>query len=87
MPTGIAAWAAADVPILCFDTCSILDIVRDPTRDTARDHEARAALQLVEAMEQRRLIGLKQTCSATPTDQPLARQSRQRIGLQTRGRY
>jgi hypothetical protein len=58
MPTGVAAWAAADVPILCFDTCSILDIVRDPTRDTARDHEARAALQLVEAMEQRRLIGL-----------------------------
>jgi hypothetical protein len=58
MPTGIAAWAAANVPILCFDTCSIVDIVRDPTRDTARDHEARAALQLVEAMEQRRLIGL-----------------------------
>jgi hypothetical protein len=58
MPTGVAAWAAAGVPILCFDTCSILDIVRDPTRDTARDHEARAALQLVEAMEQGRLIGL-----------------------------
>ena len=58
MPTGIAAWAAANVPILCLDTCSILDIVRDPTRDTARDHEAHAALQLVEAMEQRRLIHL-----------------------------
>lgn len=39
------------IPVLCFDTCSILDIVRDLTRNsiTAREHEA--AVSIVSAME------------------------------------
>jgi hypothetical protein len=39
------------VPVLCIDTCSILDIMRDPTRETARPHDRQAALHLVAAAE------------------------------------
>ncbi|WP_299773590.1 PIN domain-containing protein [uncultured Tateyamaria sp.] len=38
-------------PVLCVDTCSLLDIMRDPTRDTARPHERQAAIDLVELAE------------------------------------
>jgi hypothetical protein len=37
---------------LCFDTCSIPDIMRDPTRDNARTHERRAVIDLIGAAEQ-----------------------------------
>ena len=47
----IARLTALGAPILSFDTCTVLDIMRDPTRDTIRDHEQRAALDLVSAME------------------------------------
>lgn len=41
---------ALGAPVLCADTCSILDVMRDPTRDDAREHFARAALELVAQM-------------------------------------
>ena len=42
--------AVADLakPILCVDTCSLLDIMRDPTRETARAHERQAEIDVVE---------------------------------------
>ena len=39
------------VPVLCIDTCSLLDIMRDPTRETARPHDRQAAIRLVTAAE------------------------------------
>jgi len=45
---GIAALGA---PVLCLDTCSVLDIMRDPTRETARAHERMAAIDLLMAIE------------------------------------
>ena len=37
--------------ILCVDTCVILDILRDPTRETIRVHEHEASLALLRAAE------------------------------------
>lgn len=54
----IVTAARAGLPILCADTCSVLDIIRDPTRDTARGHESRAAVSLVQSIEAGRLVGL-----------------------------
>lgn len=45
------AIASARIPVLCIDTCSILDIMRDPTRETARPHDMQAAVDLVAAAE------------------------------------
>ena len=42
--TGISA--QKNVPILCLDTCAILDILRDPTRRDVRIHEHEASLGL-----------------------------------------
>ena len=47
----IARVAALGAPVLCFDTCTVLDLMRDPTRDSVRTHERQAALDLLEAME------------------------------------
>jgi hypothetical protein len=52
------AIATASVPVLCIDTCSILDIMRDPTRDTVKPHDHQAAIDLVAAAEAGRLICL-----------------------------
>ncbi|TDY25975.1 hypothetical protein B0G81_6472 [Paraburkholderia sp. BL6665CI2N2] len=41
---------ALGAPVLCADTCSILDIMRDPTREEARSHNFQAALDLVAKM-------------------------------------
>ncbi|MFC4292727.1 PIN domain-containing protein [Sphingorhabdus arenilitoris] len=41
----------ADLPVLFVDTCSILDIFRDPTRKTAKPHEMQAAVDVVRAAE------------------------------------
>lgn len=43
--------AAAGLPVLCIDTCSLLDIIRDPSRETALPHNAAAAMNLVQLME------------------------------------
>lgn len=51
--------AKAGLPVLCIDTCSLLDIARDPTRDTSLPHNATAALALLLAMESgTSLVGL-----------------------------
>ena len=48
-----------NTPVLCLDTCAILDIVRDPTRDTIRLHEHEASLALLQAAEtDKRLVVL-----------------------------
>jgi hypothetical protein len=41
----------SDLPVLFVDTCSILDIVRDPTRDSAKPHEMQAAIDIIFAAE------------------------------------
>ena len=40
-----------EVPILCLDTCSVLDILRDPTRHNVRHHDQEASLELLELTE------------------------------------
>jgi hypothetical protein len=47
----IASIVALGAPVLCLDTCTILDVMRDPTRETARTHERLAALELLSAIE------------------------------------
>ena len=47
--TGISA--QKNVPILCLDTCAILDILRDPTRRDVHIHEQEASLSLLQATE------------------------------------
>ena len=54
-PTAISSLG---VPVLCIDTCSILDIMRDPTREGARPHERHAAIDLVTHAEAGRLVCL-----------------------------
>lgn len=55
-----AAVAALGAPVLCADTCSVLDMMRTPTREGVQAHERLAALALVMAMEGgTQLIGLK----------------------------
>lgn len=43
-------------PVLCVDTCTVLDIMRDITREKVTEHEARAVHSLVAAMDAGRLI-------------------------------
>lgn len=43
--------ATRGTPVLCVDTCSILDIIRDITRDTAQLADAKAALSLLTAAQ------------------------------------
>jgi hypothetical protein len=54
----MAAVVAGGAPILCVDTCSLLDILRDPRRESIRPHEATAAHNLVAAAEAGRLTVL-----------------------------
>src|SRR2546423_1318450 len=49
-PQELARIAGLGLPVLCTDTCSVLDIMRDPTRVTARAHERVAAQALLAAM-------------------------------------
>lgn len=49
----------ANQPVLCVDTCSVLDVLRDPSRETTLPHDAVAAMALLRAMESGpRLISL-----------------------------
>lgn len=41
----------ANVPVVCLDTCSVLDVVRDPFRDMSLPHDAAAAATLLQALE------------------------------------
>lgn len=47
--TGISA--QKNIPILCLDTCAILDILRDPIRKDVRIHEQEASLSLLQVAE------------------------------------
>jgi hypothetical protein len=49
------AIAASGKPVILIDTCSILDVMRDPTRETMRIHEHQAGLDLLAAAEDGRL--------------------------------
>lgn len=41
----------ANARVLCLDTCSVLDVVRDPCRDTSQPHDAVASMSLLRAVE------------------------------------
>lgn len=43
--------AAANTPVLCLDTCALLDIVRDVTRETTRPSDVAVALTLLATIE------------------------------------
>jgi hypothetical protein len=47
----VSAIATANIPILFIDTCSLLDIMRDPTRDNLKVNEREAAIQLLKIAE------------------------------------
>lgn len=51
LDADVADFAASGIPVLCFDTCTALDLMRDPTRETVKVHERRAALDLLWSME------------------------------------
>ncbi len=55
--SGTRAAANLGTPVLCFDTCSILDILRDITRTSTVAQEQEAALQIVSAMERKSMLG------------------------------
>jgi len=57
-PFDPAAIAALSVPVLCIDTCSLLDIMRDPTRDGAQARDRQAAIDLTQRLENEDLICL-----------------------------
>lgn len=42
-------------PVLCFDTCSLLDLIRDPSRNSISVSDRVASLKLLEAAEAGRL--------------------------------
>src|SRR3546814_5367690 len=52
LPLDIPAMASRSVPVLCIDTCSLLDIMRDPTREDALPVHRQAACDLVAVLEQ-----------------------------------
>src|SRR5271165_1230003 len=47
----IPSIVSAGLPVLCIDTCSLLDIMRDPTRDTVKPDDRQAAIELVTIAE------------------------------------
>lgn len=49
---------SANLPVLCVDTCSLLDIMRDPTRDDAKPAYHIAALKLIELATQNKILCL-----------------------------
>ena len=51
--------SSRNIPVLCLDTCAILDIMRDPTRETIRVHEHEASLALLGVAEtNKKLVAL-----------------------------
>ncbi len=58
-PADVSRLVQANLPVLCLDTCSILDIMRDPTRDEARPSDFAVALDLLDRIEpQKSLVAL-----------------------------
>lgn len=50
-PAEIGELVKLGAPVLCVDTCTLLDVIRDITRDTARPADANAGLDLLLAAE------------------------------------
>lgn len=50
-PTEINRLVALGAPVLCVDTCTVLDVIRDITRETANLADAQAGLLLLDAAE------------------------------------
>src|SRR6187549_143093 len=42
---------ALDAPVMCLDTCTVLDLMRDPTREDMRVNDRRAGLALLALAE------------------------------------
>lgn len=57
-PFDPAAIAALSVPVLCIDTCSLLDIMRDPTRDGTQQGNRQAAIDLGRRLVNKDLVCL-----------------------------
>lgn len=57
-PFDSAAIAALGVPVLCIDTCSLLDIMRDPTRDGTQQRDRQAAIDLIHHLANQELVCL-----------------------------
>ncbi|WP_286897258.1 PIN domain-containing protein [Achromobacter sp. UBA2119] len=57
-PGTADAIAALGLPVLCADTCSILDIVRDPIRRDLQPEHIEVAKHLVNEMKATRLVAL-----------------------------
>ena len=51
MDADVALIAASGIPVLCFDTCTALDLMRDPTRETVKAHERREAKEILRSVE------------------------------------
>jgi hypothetical protein len=49
---------ALGVPILCVDTCTVLDIMRDPTRKEIRPRERQSGLDLLGLIERKNVANL-----------------------------
>lgn len=47
----LAGIAGLGLPVLCLDTCMVLDAMRDPTREQIRPHDREAGLALLSAAE------------------------------------
>ena len=47
----VATLASLDAPVLCVDTCTMLDVMRDITRETIILSDASAGLSLLSAAE------------------------------------
>lgn len=59
MPAAdLAAIAAQGLPVLCFDSCTALDLLRNPAREEIKPHERMAAMDLLAAAEQGRVTFL-----------------------------
>lgn len=50
-PQEIAGLVALDAPVLCVDTCTLLDVIRDITRETVSLGDVSAGLALLSAAE------------------------------------
>ncbi len=55
---NVSEIVSADVPVLCVDTCAVLDLMRDPTRETSKPQIRRAGLDLISLAERGSLVVL-----------------------------
>lgn len=54
----LAGLAGRGLPVLCLDSCTALDLLRNPAREEIRPHERTAAVELLDAAERGRLAVL-----------------------------